>query len=346
VNFVGDPTVSVIVPAHNAEATLPDCLRALRNMSVEPAEVLVYIDGATDGTEQIARDSGAEVLRNSGTPKGPAHARNAAAAVAKSDLVWFVDADVVVAPDCLRQLIDDMQAHGAVGAFGSYDDKPASLRATSLYANLRHHFVHQRGNRDATTFWSGIGLIRRDIFLQFGGFDAKRFPYPSVEDVDLGMRIIAAGHHIRLVPEALGKHCKDWSLWRVWHTDVMRRARPWSLMLSERPNAARDLNLTRQEQVKALLALSIPALLAAGLVDEVFLAAAGAVALLYIFANRAFFSFLFRRLPIVPFAVSVAMHWCYHCYSALTYAWTMAELRLARAAAAVSPGFFGAAKAG
>jgi GT2 family glycosyltransferase len=344
VSLVGDPSVSVIVPAYNAEATLGDCLRALRNMSVEPAEVLVYVDGATDGTERIARDAGAEVIKNSGPPKGPAHARNAAAASAKSDLLWFVDADVVVAPDCLRRLIDDMQAHGAVGAFGSYDDKPASLRSTSLYANLRHHFVHQRGNREATTFWSGIGLIRRDIFLQFGGFDAKRFPYPSVEDVDLGMRIIAAGHLIRLVPEAQGRHCKDWSLWRVWHTDVMRRARPWSLMLSERPQAARDLNLTRQEQLKAVLALAIPALLAAALVNPLSLTAAATAAVLYLFANRTFFAFLFRRLPMTAFAVAVAMHWCYHCYSALTFAWTMAELRLARAAAAVSPNFFGAAR--
>ena len=341
---MGDPSVSVIVPAHNAEATLPDCLRALRNMSVEPAEVLVYVDGSTDRTEQIARDAGAEVLKNSDAPKGPALARNAAAAVAKSDLLWFVDADVVVAPDCLRKLIDDMQAHGAVGAFGSYDDKPASLRATSLYANLRHHYVHQRGNPDATTFWSGIGLIRRDIFLEFGGFDWKRFPYPSVEDVELGMRIIAAGHRIRLVPSALGKHCKDWSLWRVWHTDVLRRARPWSLLLMERPGATRDLNLAKEERAKAFLALMIPTLLAAGLFNTVFLFLAAATALLYAFVNRGFFSFLFRRLPLTSFLVGVPMHWCYHCYSALTFAWTMAQLRLARGVAALTANFRAAAR--
>ena len=327
---MGDPSVSVIIPAHNAEATLPDCLRALRNMSVEPAEILVYVDGATDRTEQIAYDSGARILKNSGKPMGPAMGRNAAAEVANSDLLWFVDADVVVAPDCLRRLIDDMQAQDAVGAFGSYDDEPRSLRATSLYANLRHHFVHQRGNPDATTFWSGIGLIRRDIFRQFGGFDGERFPYPSVEDVDLGMRIIAAGHRIRLVPSALGKHCKDWSLWRVWHTDVMRRARPWTRMLNERPDSARDLNLTTAERMKAVLALLTPAFLVAGLLSSLFLLFAAVTASFYVFANREFYSFLFRRLSLKDSAIAVGMHWCYHCYSALTYAWTIAELRLGR----------------
>ena len=339
---MADPSVSVVVPAHNAEATLTECLQALRNMTVEPAQVLVYIDGATDGTERIAREAGVQILKNSGPPQGPALARNAAAAVATSDLVWFVDADVVVAPDCLRRLIDDMQVHGAVGAFGSYDDEPASLRATSLYANLRHHFVHQQGKRDATTFWSGIGLIRRDIFLQLGGFDSERFPYPSVEDVELGMRIIAEGHRIRLVPSALGKHCKDWSLWRVWHTDVVRRARPWSLLLAERPGAAKDLNLAKEERAKAFLALLAPTLLAGGLLSPVFVLLAAVTALLYGFVNRRFFAFLFRRLPLTSFAVGVAMHWCYHCYSALTYAWTMVQLRLTRAGAALS-GNFGAA---
>ena len=331
---MGDPSVSVIVPAHNAEATLGDCLRALRNMTVEPAEVLVYVDGATDGTEQIARDAGAQILKNSGSPRGPALARNAAAEVANSDLLWFVDADVVVSRDCLRRLLDDMQANGAVGAFGSYDDEPASLRATSLYANLRHHYVHQHGNRDATTFWSGIGLIRRDIFLQFGGFDGERFPYPSVEDVELGMRVVAAGHRIRLVPSALGKHCKDWSLWRVWHTDILRRARPWSLLLSERPSATRDLNLAKEERAKAFLALMIPTLIVGELLGNVFPVLAAITAFLYGFVNRGFFSFLFRRLPMTSFAVAVMMHWCYHCYSALTYVWTMVQLRLGRLTAA------------
>ncbi len=329
-NVVSIPSVSVIVPAFNAEATLGDCLQAFRNLTLQPAEVLVYIDGATDGTERIAREAGATVLKNNGKPKGPAFARNTAAGAAKSELLWFVDADVVVAADSLQRLIDDMRAHDAIGAFGSYDDRPASHRATSLYANLRHHFIHQRGNADATTFWSGIGLIRRDIFLQFGGYDGERFPYPSVEDVELGMRIVAAGHRIRLVHGAQGKHCKDWSLWRVWHTDVMRRARPWTLMLHERPDAVRDLNLTKAEKGKAILALLTPLLLLAGLANPLFFLLAAVTAVSYLVANHEFYAFLFKRLSLTRFVVAVLMHWCYHCYSPLTYVWTLTEIRLGR----------------
>ena len=64
-----------------------------------------------------------------------------------------------------------------------------------------------------------------------GGFDERRFVHPSIEDVELGARLVAAGGKIRLVPEAQGKHCKDWTLLQVWRTDILRRAYPWSCLL-------------------------------------------------------------------------------------------------------------------
>jgi hypothetical protein len=115
-------------------------------------------------------------------------------------------------------------------------------------------------------------------------------------------------------------------------------------MLSERPRAAKDLNLTRHEQFKALLALAFPALLLAGLASSIFILLAAVAAATYIIANREFFAFLFRRLPLGSFLVGVMMHWCYHCYSPLTYALTMIQLRLARMAAAISANFGAAAR--
>src|SRR5437868_5535618 len=89
---------------------------------------------------------------------------------------------------------------GASAAFGSYDDRPISRRTASLYVNLRHHFVHQHSARDASTFWSGLGLIDRRIFLDIGGYDEVLFTRPSIEDIELGTRLVAAGHIVCLVP--------------------------------------------------------------------------------------------------------------------------------------------------
>src|SRR5205823_14615127 len=141
---------------------------------------------------------------------------------------------------------------------------------------------HQSGRRDATTFWSGIGLMRADVFGQFGGYNAALFAHPSIEDVELGMRLLNAGKRIRLVPDAQGTHWKDWTLWRVWHTDVVRRALPWSRLIADGQLAEADLNLARKERMLAVLALSVPAALVSGIFFKPLWAAAPVLIAFYV----------------------------------------------------------------
>jgi GT2 family glycosyltransferase len=204
--------VSIIVPAYNAEATLPECLKAIRAAMRSEDDLILFDDGSTDSTRNIAEAADARIVTNPARPRGPAHGRNQAAATATKPWLMFVDADVIVHADAIDRLVDEVERTGAAAAFGSYDDHPRSRRLPALYANLRHHFVHQSGSRDATTFWSGIGLMKADVFRDFGGYDDALFAHPSIEDVELGMRLISAGEKIRLVPEAQGTHWKDWTL--------------------------------------------------------------------------------------------------------------------------------------
>lgn len=322
------PCVTVIVPAYNAEATIGDCLRAIQAATRTGDGIIVYDDGATDKTNAIASAVGVRIVRNEGPSRGPAHGRNEAAAAAATELLLFVDADVVIASDTIDRLAAEMVHSGAIGAFGSYDDRPQSRRVTSLYANLRHHYFHQHGPGDASTFWSGIGMIDRRVFLDAGGYDAALFRHPSIEDVELGVRLVLAGHRIRLVHDALGTHCKDWSLWRVWHTDVVRRAYPWSGLIADGRTSGVDLNLATSERVTALLALAIPVLLLASIWKIWFLAVAGVAVAAYIYRNRAFFGFLARHLSLPNLAAATAMHWCYHIYASVTFVTVMVFTRL------------------
>lgn len=333
------PSVAVIVPAYNAEATIGPCLEAIR-AALEPGdELIVYDDGATDNTNAMAKAARARILRNEGSPKGPGFGRNAAANAAAADLLLFVDADVVIAPDVPDLLADEMASTGAIAAFGSYDDHPRSDRYTSLYANLRHHFVHQNGPVEATTFWSGIGMIDRKTFLAFGGYDTALFAHPSIEDVELGVRLKSKGHRIRLVHRALGTHCKDWSLWRVWHTDVVRRAYPWSALIADGRTEGIDLNVATGERITALMAVaSLACLLVAPFYGPALVGALGFV-LGYAIRNRRFFGFLAKRLPLPGFAVAVFMHWCYHIYATATFVLVqlMTRLRLRAPSRYISP---------
>ena len=151
---------------------------------------------------------------------------------ATSEILVFVDADVIVHRSAIEDLVSTIVENPTVvAAFGSYDDQPRSRRAAALYANLRHFYIHQNGQRDAQTFWAGLGAIRRNVFHGVGQFDLQ-ISTPSIEDIDLGVRLIASGYQIRLVPTAQGTHCKDWRLLQLWRTDIFHRAIPWSAWLN------------------------------------------------------------------------------------------------------------------
>ena len=314
------PNVSVVVPAFNAEATLPACLAALGRMSYPATEIIVFSDGSTDRTAEIAEASGARVICGEAYPRGPAYARNVAAREAASPLLLFVDADVVISEDCLKVLVKELVERQVAAVFGSYDCRPASTRVAGLYANLRHHLTHQNSAREASTFWSGLGLIERHVFFEMGGYDAKKFAHPSIEDVELGIRLKNAGYRIRLVPEAQAKHCKDWTLWRLWHTDVVRRALPWSRLLLEGKTDGADLNVSSAERVKALTSVAIFLALVVSIFEPLALLSALAFLILYLILNRRFIRLLAQNLTTSQWLRATLLHLCYHTYSLVVYA--------------------------
>ena len=97
--------------------------------------------------------------------------------------------------------------------FGSYDDEPFESNFLSQYKNLFHHYVHQTAKVDASTFWSGCGAIRREVFLAIGGFE-ENYRRPTIEDIELGYRLKKTGHRIRLLKELQVKHLKRWEILR------------------------------------------------------------------------------------------------------------------------------------
>ena len=63
------------------------------------------------------------------------------------------------------------------------------IQVSSRSFGTSYHHVHQQGAGEATTFWAGLGNLYADAFRAAGGFDADRYPLPSVEDIDPGTRL-------------------------------------------------------------------------------------------------------------------------------------------------------------
>jgi cellulose synthase/poly-beta-1,6-N-acetylglucosamine synthase-like glycosyltransferase len=260
---------------------------------------------------------------------GPGGARNLAAREAKGDIIWLVDADVVAKPGA-PALIRAAFADREVGAmFGSYDEAPPAQGFWSQYKNLVHRYYHQKGDRDASTFWAGCGAIRRDVWMEVGGFDVVRFKKPSVEDIELGYRMRAAGHRIVLDPALEATHLKNWSFANVIHTDIFCRAIPWSRMLVERGKIGNDLNVSPKERGKALLAGAFLASFALVFLPFGFLAPL-ALAALALAINWSLLGFL-AKIRGLPFALgAIAFHQIYYVYSAAAFVFCAIEHRLTR----------------
>jgi GT2 family glycosyltransferase len=257
----GVPRVSVIVPVHNGESTIGRCLAALSQAPAGLAEVIVVDDRSTDRTAAMAAAAGAQVLANP-SGRGPAAARNAGARIARGDILMFVDADVEVQPSTVAQFVEHFDAHPDVaGAFGSYDDDPAHPNFASQYRNLLHHFIHQTAERRSASFWAGCGAIRRNVFLQAGGFDADKYPRPATEDIELGLRLAQAGFVVHLLREIQVKHLKAWTALSMMRSDIFDRAVPWSQLILTAGSMPADLNLRWSHRFSAVLS----ALLAASL---------------------------------------------------------------------------------
>lgn len=281
------PSLAAIVPATDGPPTLECCLEALRRGERPPNETIVESEPAAGG---------------------PAAARNRAAAQTGADVLVFVDADVAVHGDALARIANAFGADRDLDAvFGAYDDAPTEPGLVSRFRNLLHHHVHAAAAGPATTFWSGLGAVRRERFLAAGGFDSSRYPVAAIEDVELGMRLHADGRKIVLDPAIRGTHLKRWTLRSMVTTDFRRRGLPWARLQLERRDATQALNLGWRHRLSALACVGG----AIGLAGRRPALAAGSGTAL-VALNHRFYTLLARRGGARLLAAGVPLHVAHH----------------------------------
>lgn len=287
--------VSVVIPAHRADGSLRACLASVAASSPAPGEVIVVVDGEATGCAALAAEAGARVLATGGS-EGPAVARNLGARSAAGEVVLFLDADVVAPADLVGRVARAFDEDPRLdGVFGSYDAAPPAPGLVSAFRNLLHHHVHQTSRPEASSFWSGCGALRSRVLRESGGFD-ESYRRPSVEDIELGSRLVRAGRRIRLDRSLQVTHLKRWSLAGMVVTDVRDRALPWTGLILRERRLPSDLNFRHGHRLSTAAALGLAVALAATPAWPLpgLLAAAGSL-LVLLAANLPFY----RRLTTV-----------------------------------------------
>jgi hypothetical protein len=321
--------VSVVIPVYNNASGLRECLQAVQASLPAGGEVLVVDDGSTDDGATVAAAMGASVLR---LPQncGQAVARNRGARAAAGDVLIFIDSDVVVALDAIERACRTLRERTEVaGVFGSYDTHPRAAGLVSQFRNLLHHYVHQVGHTEASTFWAGCGALRRAPFEAVGGFDEARGVL-GLEDIALGYRLRAAGHRLLLDKGLLCTHLKRWTLGGMVRTDVLDRAIPWTLLVLSGGPAPDDLNLARGQRWSVALVALAGAAVPLALLDRRWLVAAvGALAIVAVL-NRGFYAFLRRERGLGLAFAAFPLHALHLACGGIGVAWAVIGRRLGR----------------
>ncbi|MEP6690223.1 MAG: glycosyltransferase [Gemmatimonadaceae bacterium] len=319
------PFLSVIVPAHNAGSVLARCLEAIMESDLPRGcrEVIVVDDGSTDRTATIAARYADAVVRLTGSPRGPAYARNRGFEAARGECLVFIDADICVHPKTLRRMAHIFATESDVAAaFGAYDRSPAGGSIVSDYRNLLHHYVHTRCAGEAETFWAGCGAVRRAAFVDAGMFDEWHYASPQIEDIELGHRLHAKGHRIVLRPELQGTHLKVWTLRQIITGDLRNRGVPWMRLLAQHRavKSSRTLNLRTRERVSTALVGVALVMLALAIVAPqwLWLALAGAALVPVVGINAPLYLFFARERGAWFALCAIPLHFLYYLVSGVS----------------------------
>jgi glycosyltransferase involved in cell wall biosynthesis len=209
----GDPVhLSVVIPTFQRRELILFSLEALTHQEGDRFEVVVVVDGSTDGTARALRERSwpfpLSIVEQ--TNRGQSVARNRGVEASSGDVVLFLDDDMEVRPGTIAAHLGG-HAQGADAVMGAMLLHPASPRTilaeevgrwgTELAARCSS-VGYRLGTDDIFTGHLSIG---RTLFSELGGFDT-RFTSGGTfgnEDVDLSHRLVDGGYRVVYRPDAI-----------------------------------------------------------------------------------------------------------------------------------------------
>ena len=198
------PLVSVVMPVYNSEKFLAEAIESILTQTFTNFELIIVDDGSTDGSAKIIRayERRDERIRfvQLGENMGDAGARNAGIALASGKYIAGMDSDDISLPERLQQQVAFLESHLAIGGVGThanfvYED----LQYKSARKPPEHHALILLEHFLGDPFVHASLMLRRDLFLEFGGYD-HTMRYCS--DCDFMTRLMGR-HDIANIPERL-----------------------------------------------------------------------------------------------------------------------------------------------
>jgi len=199
------PTVTILMPSYNSAATIRQAVAAAQAMTYQGEKELIVIDdSSTDGSDKIAEQMGARVLRRKGD-RGKAKALNHGIQQAKGEIIVALDSDTFAPTDALEKAIPYFGLDAKIGAVTLFITVANAKNMLERIQQLEYYIAF---GFTAKTMGKVNGLIvtpgpmsayRKSALEQVGGFDEKNM----TEDMEIGLRLHEYGWKIECCTETL-----------------------------------------------------------------------------------------------------------------------------------------------
>lgn len=218
------PLVSVIVPALNEAATLPETIRSLREQDYPAIEIIVVDDGSTDSTSLVAGrlGNGRVHYHRMQERQGKSAALNFGIGASRGSLLVFMDSDSTLNRDCVSKLVSRFGEAGTGAVSGNLDVRNYSRNLLTWLQMLEYLITLSVGRRFKASVGilsivpGAIGAFRRDLIERIGRFE----PGPG-NDSDLTIRTRKLGYQIEFANAAICRTTVP-EKWRAWFKQRLR----------------------------------------------------------------------------------------------------------------------------
>jgi len=204
------PLVSIIIINYNGKLYLEKCLESIKKIKYDNLEIIVVDNNSTDGTmEFLVQNYPSIITLKLDKNYGFAKPNNVAAKIAKGDFLLFLNNDTEVTPNFLTELVQVLVGNDQIGICQSLLLKPnGEIDSSGDFIDTIGVVYNSKKPidkiREISSARGASMIIRKELFLDLGGFDEQFFV--SFEDVDLGWRTWIKGYKVVINPKSVVYH--------------------------------------------------------------------------------------------------------------------------------------------
>lgn len=242
------PKVSVMVLNYNGKEHIEECLHSLKGQSYTDYEIVLVDNGSTDGSLEYVKENFPPVHvvpldRNYGFAEG----NNRGVVHARGDLLAFLNNDTRVEKQWLSELVNAVESDPKIGICGSkmlMYYRPKFINSAGQVFSYVSGYFWNRGEyeldsgqyeetEEVVSVCAGAMMVRKDVFLELGGFDPAF--YANYEDIDICLKVWISGRKVLYVPSSVVYHKVGASFRKIDNSEECGRLRSrTAVSLSER----------------------------------------------------------------------------------------------------------------